>query len=279
MTASDPQQRAHPRLRPTLGFMPLLLLYLLVNTALPLTAQRLDQLSVTRPLPPGDTLVIGFLGGLERWNDEHRGIRKLTLRLRETKGLHAESVANRRFRTAEKLIRRSLDTNRDGKLDQQEKAQARIVLYGQSLGGNAVVKMARKLNGWGVPVLLTAQIDSVGLRDGVIPPNVRAAVNYYQHEHLTVRGQTEIRAADTSKTHVLGNFRMRYPLLLPFPTPDEWHRKIFGGAHARMEADPLLWAQIEILIRAATSGGLDLLKLIPTESAPLPVLEQKKESQ
>jgi hypothetical protein len=259
--------------------MPLLLLYLVVNTSIPVAAQRLNQLSLTTPVPPGDTLVVGFLGGLERWNDDHRGVRKLAIRLRETPGIHAESLSNRRFRTAEQLIRRALDTNRDGKLDPQEKAQARVVLYGQSLGGNAVVKMARKLNSWGVPVLLTAQVDSVGLRDSVIPPNVHAAVNYYQHEHLTVRGQTEIRAADAAKTHVLGNFRMRYPLLLPFPSPDEWHRKIFGGAHARMEADPLLWAQLEIIIRAATSGGLDLLKLIPTESAALPLLEQKKDSQ
>jgi hypothetical protein len=33
-----------------------------------------------------------------------------------------------------------------------------------------------------------------------------------------------------------------------------------------MEADPLLWAQVELIIRAATSGGLELLKLAPLEN-------------
>ena len=260
------QQLFDARRRRTLVAMHWLFLHLVVNASFPLAAQSASQLSTPQPVPAGSTLVIGFLGGWERWNDEHRSVRKLTLRLRETPGVHAESFANHRVRTAEHLVRRALDTNRDGKLDSTEKAQARIILYGQSLGGNAVVKMARKLNAWGVPVLLTAQVDSFGVRDGVIPPNVRSAVNYYQREHLTVRGQTEIRAADPARTHVIGNFRMHYPLLLPFPQPDEWHRKIFGGAHARMEADPLLWAQVELIIRAAATGGLDLLKLIPLAS-------------
>ena len=279
MRAPNPQQRPGPVRRRTNGLIRLLILHFVAATGFPVFAQRPDQLSTRVPMGPGETLVIGFLGGVERWNDEHRSVRRLALRLRETPGVHAESIANRHWRTGEKLVRRALDTNANGKLDPQEKAQARVILYGQSLGGGAVIRLARKLNSWGVPVLLTAQVDSFGLGDGVIPPNVRSAVNYYQNERLTIRGRREIRAADGAKTHVIGNFRMRYPMLLPFPQPDEWHRKIFGGAHARMEADPLLWAQVELIVRAAQSGALDLLKLVPLQAATSPASEEKKETQ
>lgn len=240
-----------------------LLLCALVGSTL--LAQRLDQLATKTPVPAGDTLVLGFLGGWERWDDDHRSVRKLALRLRQTPGVHAESIANHRFKTAEKLVRRALDTNGNGKLDPAEKKQARVILYGQSMGGGAVVKMARKLEGWGVPVMLTAQVDSWGVRDGRIPANVRSAVNYYQTERLTIRGEREIAASNPAQTRIIGNFKMHYPIWFPFPQPDEWHRKVFGGAHARMEADPLLWAQIELIIRTAMTGALEQLKLDPLE--------------
>jgi hypothetical protein len=171
--------------------------------------QSLNQLATKTPIPAGDTLVLGFLGGWERWDDDHRSVRKLALRLREVPGVHAESIANHRLGTAEKLIRRALDTNGNGKLEAAEKSQARVILYGQSMGGGAVVKMARKLKGWGVPVMLTAQVDSWGVRDSRIPDNVLSAVNYYQTERLTIRGQREIHAMDPARTRVIGNFRMQ----------------------------------------------------------------------
>ncbi|MBY0508061.1 MAG: hypothetical protein K2X03_29380 [Bryobacteraceae bacterium] len=218
-------------------------------------AQRLRDLRVPAPLPTGDVLVLGFLGGLESWDDDHRGVRKLMLRLRDTPGLQAESLAHRRSRVADKVILRALDRDRNGKLDDAERSAARIILVGQSLGGSATVHLAERLHKRGIPVLLTVQVDSFGLHDRVIPANVRAAANFYQHEPLTIQGQTEIRAADPAHTRVLGNFQLHYPLLVPFPVPESWPRRIFGGAHAKMEADPVLWAQVEMLVRQAALGG------------------------
>jgi hypothetical protein len=247
---------------------------------LPVFAQTVEQLVTPMPLPAGSTLVVGFLGGWERWNDDHRSVRKLALRLRDTPGVHAESIANHRLRTAEKLIRRALDTNKNGKLDDAERSSARVILYGQSMGGGAVVKVARKLASWKVPVLLTVQVDSFGVRDGVIPPNVQAAINYYQNERLTIRGQKHIRAADPGRTRILGNFQMHYPLLIPFPQPEEWHRKIFGGAHAKMEADPLLWLQVEGLIRAAAAGvPLPVITGVPAPEQQSGAEPARKETQ
>ena len=95
---------------------------------------------VPTPIPPGSTLVIGFLGGYERWNDEHRSVRRLVLKLRARNGIFAESISNHNQKVALNLIRRALDTNRDGKLDAAERARARVILFGQSWGGAATHK-------------------------------------------------------------------------------------------------------------------------------------------
>ncbi len=219
-------------------------------------AQHLAELSVPTPIPAGSTLVVGFLGGYERWDDEHRSVRRLVLKLRAQKGVFAESLSNHNQKTALKFILRALDTNRDRKLDFAERARARIILFGQSWGGAATIDVARELDRLGVPVLLTAQVDSVGLRDQVVPPNVRAAVNFYQHDPLTIEGQSEIRAADPSKTAILGNFEESYvrrPIDASNASNSSWARSTLGGSHARMELDPAIWNSVEQYINEAIS--------------------------
>jgi hypothetical protein len=210
----------------------------------------------TIPVPPKSTIVIGFLGGFERWNDEHRGVRHVTLDLRARKlpGVFAETFGNHHRRAAMRLLRRSLDSNGDGKLDAKERASARVILYGQSWGGAAVVKAARELESWGVPVLLTVQVDSVGVDDSSIPANVRAAVNLYQHDPFTIQGRPEIQAADPSRTRILGNYRFTYLFQrVESSQLASWGRRNLAGSHARMELDPAVWAQVEELILDAIS--------------------------
>jgi pimeloyl-ACP methyl ester carboxylesterase len=229
-------------------------LFLLCST-LPAPAQRLSQLKIKTPIPTGETLVIGFLGGWEDWDSKDRSVRQVAIRLQRAPGLHAASIENHKAGTAEKLVKRSFDRNRNKKLDPDEKANARVIIYGQSMGGGAAIALARKLESWGIPVILTAQVDSFGLRDSLIPPNVKTAVNFYQREWLTIRGEDEIRAEDPARTEILGNFRMYYPVFVPYPRKsDSWLRKTFGGGHARMEADPLVWHLVEKLIREAAEG-------------------------
>ena len=218
-----------------------------------LRAQRLYDMVTPTPLPPGTTLVIGFLGGYERWDDEHRSIRQLTLKLRNRPGVYAESIANHNRAVSLKLIRRALDTNRNGKLDPDERARARVILYGQSWGGAAAIATAEDLEKLGVPVLLTVQIDSVGIHDQIIPANVLAAVNYYQHDPLTIQGRQQIRAADPAKTRILGNFAASYTQRSIDETNASWARRTFGGSHAKMELDPAIWSRVERYIVDAIS--------------------------
>lgn len=217
-------------------------------------AQRLSQLATPLRVPPGSALVVGFLGFYDRWDDEHRGVRKLVIRLRQRDGVFAESFSNHRRSVALAFIRQALDTNRDGHLDGSEKSQARIILFGQSWGGAAALATARELKRIGIPVLLTAQVDSIGHNDSVIPPNVREAVNFYQHDPLTLRGRSKIRAADPEKTHILGNFESSYLFRSVDNSDASLARRTLGGGHIKMELDPATWRHVEQFISDAIEG-------------------------
>lgn len=152
---------------------------------------------------------------------------------------------------AYRTILKLLDTNHDGILTNDEKARARIILFGQSWGGSAVVLLARELDRAGIPVLLTVQVDSVAKpfqHDGVIPSNVSEAVNFYQ-PHGLIHGRPLIRAEDNSKTEILGNYRFDYnqsPVKCDgFP----WIERTFIPGHMHTECDTHLWEQVESLVR------------------------------
>jgi hypothetical protein len=242
-----------------------LLLLLFVLSPLPraaarsyLAPQRFSDFTTKTPLAEGDTLIIGFLGGWEEWNDEGRGVRKFALRLRERKlpGVHVETVENRRRDIALELVKKVFDRNQDGALSEDETKSVRVIVFGQSFGGAAVNKFSRDLKPLSVPVLLSIQIDSVGAGDGDVPANVRRAVNFYQkNDHFFIRGEDDFRAEDPQKTEILGNYKYDYSKKKVDLATAHWYQKLFRNAHVKMEHDPDLWAAVEKLILAELQRG------------------------
>ncbi len=214
--------------------------------------QKYEDFITPAPLAPGEYLVIGFQGGRQRWDSETEGIRRLALKLRAKNlpGVHIETIENRKRNLAIELIRNAFDHNQDGELDEAERASVRLILYGQSFGGAAAVKLARQLQKLDIPVLLTVQIDSIGRGDEVIPSNVKRAANLYQKNGWFVRGEAPIRAEDPAKTEILGNFKFDYRNKKVDLSGVPWHKKIFRLAHSRMNVDPDVWAKVEELILA-----------------------------
>ena len=222
--------------------------------------QRHDWPSVPPvSLVPANPLVIvvGFVGGVVKPDDPIRSEVKLAhhLRAEYPSGIFVETFENRHREKALHVILTQLGADRSGLLSENEKRQARIILYGHSWGGSAMLDLARELDRRGIPVLLTVQVDSVkrfGSDDSVIPPNVARAANFYQPNGM-IRGRSEIRAADPAKTQILGNFRFDYkehPIHCPeYP----WYDKTFAKNHTEIDCDPAVWSRVEALIRQQIS--------------------------
>jgi hypothetical protein len=217
------------------------------------THQEFSDFTTPLPLPKGDMLVLGIVGGWERWDAPHKITRRICLHLRElhVPGVHVETVRE----LAHELITKAFDRDANGVLDDAEKRDARIIIYGQSLGGSATVRLCRWLNERQMPVRLSVQIDSVGFKDGKIPPNVKEAANLYQHDISPIIGVGKIKAQDKSKTKILGNWRYSYPPWRFVDTSEEpMLHKVFMNSHIRMEYDPLVWVHVEGLILKALFG-------------------------
>jgi hypothetical protein len=217
-----------------------------------LTEQQHFHLSTPTPLNDDHTLVIGFLGGRQRWDDDSRGVRQLAVKLDEMNlpAVEVETFQNRRRDLAMEFIHKALDRNEDGHLDPRERATARLILYGQSLGGSAVVKFSKDLEKLDVPVLLTVQVDSVGFSDHLIPPNVLKAANLFQSNDWIFRGEDKILALEPESTSILANIEFDYSEREVDMSAQPWQRRLFSTPHSMMDADPEVWALVEDLILA-----------------------------
>jgi hypothetical protein len=202
--------------------------------------------------PPA--IVIGFVGGFIAHDNPVHSEVQLAARLRKEypTGVDVETFESYRAKRARLKILELLDTNHHGTLTVEEKQNARIIIYGHSWGAAETLHLARALEKDGIPVLLTIQVDSVsrpGSNDTTIPANVAQAANLYQ-PHGLIRGHHDIRAANAARTRIIGNFRFDYEASSLKCAAYPWYDRIFVKAHTQIECDPMVWEQVESLIRA-----------------------------
>ncbi len=217
--------------------------------------QRYHHFTIPTPLDASKTLVLGFMGGRDSWDDDRQGVRKLALKLGSLNlPIQVETVENEKRGLALQLVVAAFDVNQDRVLSQQEKENVRLVVYGQSFGGAAVVKLAHQLSREDIPVLLTLQIDSVGRNDKKIPSNVRRVANLYQSNGWVIRGQSGVRAEDPQKTEIIGNFQFNYKKKKIDTSGVHWFKKLFRVAHTKMGLDPDVWCKVEGLILEEIQG-------------------------
>jgi hypothetical protein len=202
-------------------------------------------------VPPA--IVIGFVGGFIRHDNLIHSEVQLAARLRRAypSGVQVETFESYRKGRARNRILDLLDVNHDGNLTPGEKQQARIIIYGHSWGGSEAINLARKLEKDGIRVLLIVQVDSISIlhNDRVIPANVTRAANFYQ-PHGLLRGQSAIRAADSTQTRIIGNFRSDYSAIPYSCEKYPWYDRVFVKPHTQIECDAGVWQHAEALIRA-----------------------------
>jgi len=213
--------------------------------------------------PPA--MIIGFVGGfISHDNPVHSEV-QLAARLRKElpAGVDVETYESYRGEKARQAILKILDTNHDRTLTMEEKQNARIILYGHSWGGAEAIYLARALEKDGIPVLLTVQVDSIcapGRDDVTIPANVAQAANFYQ-AHGILQGHHDIRAANPSRTRIIGNFESDYEKSDLTCSEYPWYDRIFVKPHTQIECDPAIWDQVDSLVRT------NLASVTPSGSA------------
>ena len=210
--------------------------------------------AVIMPVPPGQLIVIGFMGGnVSADNLAHReAVVARELQQKNPKNVFAEVFANGDSHAALDTVQKLLDSNHDGCLSDNEKKAARIVIFGHSWGASEAITLARRLNEQGIPVLLTVQVDSVeklNENDFSIPANVHEAINFYQTEGM-LHGRSLITAEDPKQTAILGNFASSYKKTPVSVVGYSWYARAFMHAHIEIENDPVIWGKIEDLIQA-----------------------------
>ncbi len=105
------------------------------------------------------TIVLGFVGGFVHRDDLRHSEVQLIQQLQAAYGsrVRTEVFDNHHIKEAHSFILRALDLDGDGQLSEDERQQARIVLFGHSWGASAAVYLARDLQRDGIPVFLTVQ--------------------------------------------------------------------------------------------------------------------------
>jgi hypothetical protein len=241
------------RVAVNLGWLAALLIVVAFQTGCAsIRGQQYHHFSTPTPLEDNQTLILGFLGGRENWDDASRGVRQLAKKIdaMNVSEVHIETLENRKPDLALELIFNSFDRNQDGFLDERERITVRLIMYGHSLGGAAVVKLSHELKDMGIPILLTVQIDSVGFLydDHVIPSNVKRAANLYQLDGWLLVGEDEIVPQDPDKTKIIANLKFDYKDKEVDMSGVPWERRLLSVPHSKMDADPEVWSTVEQLI-------------------------------
>jgi pimeloyl-ACP methyl ester carboxylesterase len=222
------------------------------------TAARVDRDVIENGSRPQRLIVIGFVGGFVRSNDQKHPEVQFAEYLREHYGsnIYAEVFGNHHGKEALHEVLSLLA--RDGKdnLLPYEKANARIIIYGHSWGAAETLVVARELGKIGIPVLLTIQVDSiakVGRDDSTVPANVERAINLYQSRG-PLHGRRQIFAADPRRTSIIGNLHMTYKDRSINCDNYPWYARVFNKPHHEIENDPRVWNLAASLIDSEVLG-------------------------
>jgi H2-forming N5,N10-methylenetetrahydromethanopterin dehydrogenase-like enzyme len=107
----------------------------------------------------------------------------------------------------------------------------------------------------GVPVRLLVVVDSYGKDTYVVPANVHAAVNFFQREHLVIKGAPLISAADPAHTQILENTEISLKGRDDVEAVEHsFVQRIAMDEHVRLEYVPELWNKIEKMLTAAAAA-------------------------
>jgi hypothetical protein len=81
----------------------------------------------------------------------------------------------------------------------------KVILVGHSMGGWAMMSVARELRSRNIPVELTIQVDSVGITDQTVPRNVKNGALFHAHDVLMFMTTRHLKMEDPRMTKLVAN--------------------------------------------------------------------------
>lgn len=81
----------------------------------------------------------------------------------------------------------------------------KVILVGHSMGGWAMMSVARELRSRNIPVELTIQVDSVGITDQTVPRNVKNGALFHAHDVLMFMTTRHLKMEDPTMTKLVAN--------------------------------------------------------------------------
>jgi hypothetical protein len=152
-------------------------------------------------------IYLGIVGGTETSNNSHSGVVQIRDLLRGPAypGVCAKSVTPYVWRSGFNWIMKHFPSRQGSWTTDELEGAPRIILVGHSLGGWAVLSVARNLKRKGIPVELCVQIDSVGITDHTVPSNVKAAAIFHANDVMFLLTTKTIKRDDPSHTKLVEN--------------------------------------------------------------------------
>ena len=154
---------------------------------------------------------LGIVGGLETSNNSRSGVVQIRdiLRGPAFPDVCAKSFSPYVWKSGFHWILTHFPSH-PGPLTSDELDRApKVILVGHSLGGWAVLSVARNLNRKGISVELCVQIDSVGITDHTVPRNVKAAAIFHANDAFFLLTTKTIKLEDPSQTKLVENILVR----------------------------------------------------------------------
>ena len=154
---------------------------------------------------------LGIVGALEVANNSHSGIVQIreTLSQPEYPDVCAKTFTPYVWRSGLRYVLNHFPSHAGVLTPEELQCAPKVILVGHSMGGWAVLSVARQLKSRDIPVELSIQVDSVGITDETVPSNVKAAAIFHARDILTLITTKKIRAEEPDKTRLIANVLVR----------------------------------------------------------------------
>ena len=155
-------------------------------------------------------LYLGFVGALEPAGNKHSGVVQIrkTLQEKEYSDVCANSFSPYVWTDGRDWLLKHFPAHA-GPLTPAELEQSpKVILVGHSMGGWALMSVARELRSRDIPVELTIQVDSVGITDYTIPRNVKTVAIFHANDVLMFMTTKHVRLEDPAHTKVLEDVKV-----------------------------------------------------------------------